>query len=103
MCCKCVPNFKKFKKLERLYIHLDNLGQKMIDLNIKLESLLHLKIFCFGIVRLSNVLVNFPNLESLEIYGDGYGLTQLEVTNDSLEYFKKIRCAFKFVTFLKLI
>ncbi len=56
-----------------------------------------------GIVRLSNVLVNFPNLESLEIYGDGYGLTQLEVTNDSLEYFKKIKCIFKFVIFLKLI
>jgi len=95
--------FNKFKKLERLYLYLDNLGQKMIDFNIKLESLLHLKIFCFGMVKLSNILQNFPNLKSLEIYGEGYGLTQLEVTDDSLEYFKKIRCVFKFVIFLKLI
>ncbi len=69
--CTFLPSeVNGFTKLRRLYIYLDDLGYLQQDFNIQLESLLHLKLFCYGKVRVPKVMHAFPNLELVEIYSD---------------------------------
>lgn len=82
---------ENLKYLNRLYLYINDLGLEMPEFDIFIESLKHLKIFCFGQVRLPNIFINFPNLKSLEIYGDISGLTHLEIDDKAMENLNQIK------------
>ena len=69
--CMCLPlELANFTKLYRLYLYVDSLDILMPEFNISLESLTHLKIFCYGKVRIPKMLQTFPSLELVEIYSN---------------------------------
>lgn len=69
--CTCIPReISNFTKLRRLYLYINDLSDIIPEFDIQLESLSHLKIFCFGEVRIPKILHAFPNLELIEIYSD---------------------------------
>ncbi len=69
--CTCVPReISNFTKLRRLYLYINDLSDIIPEFDIQLESLSHLKIFCFGKVKIPKILHAFPNLELIEIYSD---------------------------------
>ncbi len=84
--------------LRRFYLYIDNVGE-VPEFSIYLESLTHLKIFCFGKVILPNIINYFPNLKSLDIYGDISGLTHLEIDDAGIEFINKITHSLKNVIF----
>lgn len=67
--CTHLPSeVSSFTKLRRLYLYINNLN--ISPLRFRLESLSHLKIFCFGKVKIPKIMHAFPNLELIEIYSD---------------------------------
>ncbi|KKM80242.1 hypothetical protein LCGC14_1341810 [marine sediment metagenome] len=75
--------------LRTLYLYINNVG-KMHEFNKIMNSLRHLKIFCFGKVILPPILNYFPDLKSLDIYGDISGLTHLEIDDVGIKSINKI-------------
>lgn len=94
---------EKLSYLRRMYIYANDLGLECPKFNLYMESLVHLKVFCFGRVILPNIFHNFPKLQSLDIYGDITGLTQLEIDDDVLENLDGLRHNFKNVILKKLV
>lgn len=89
------------KNLTRMHLYINGLENNLFEFNIQLDSLFHLKIFCFGTVKIPNLLRAFPNLKSLEVYGDIQGLTQLEEDDGILKNLNNIECHFSNVMFVK--
>ena len=96
-------SLENFKFLKRLYLYINNLGLAMPRFDVCIESVRHLKVFCFGQVRLPNIFFSFPNLRSLEIYGDISGLTHLEIDNSAMESLNQIKHKLKNVIIKKEI
>lgn len=82
--CTCVPReISNFTKLRRLYLYINDVSDIIPEFDIQLESLSHLKIFCFGKVKIPKILHAFPNLELIEIYSDAP--SQVIVDDDALK------------------
>jgi hypothetical protein len=94
---------ENFKYLNRLYLYINNLSLELPRFGVCIESLRHLKIFCFGKVKLPNLFYIFPNLRSLEIYGDISGLTHLEVDDKAIKKLDQIKHKLKNVILKKEI
>lgn len=89
--CTYLPReVNSFTKLRRLYLYLDNLGSLIPEFNILSESLLHLKIFCYGKVKIPKILHAFPNLELVEIYSNAP--SQVKVDDDALKEVTILKC-----------
>jgi hypothetical protein len=82
--CTYLPSeVKKFTKLRRLYLYINDLSDIIPEFDIQLEAVSHLKIFCFGKVKIPKILHAFPNLELIEIYSDAP--SQVIVDDDALK------------------
>ena len=91
-----------FNNLDRVYLYINNIGQRLSEFNFQLKSVSSPKIFCYGSVIIPNLFNNFPNLRFLDIYGDISGLTQLEVTDFSQKKLNRINSNLKNVILIKL-
>lgn len=104
MHCSSIPHtLGNLTHLKRIYLYVNDLGLNVPEFELYVESVVHLKIFCFGIVILPNIFKAFPNLRKIEMYGDSTGLTQLIVDDNALEKAYNIDHRFKNVVFKQRI
>ncbi len=79
----------KLRNLKILFIHLTNLDNKIPKFSIKLESIVHLKIYCGNNVIIPDAFDCFPNLYQLHIIGGGF--TLFEKPPETLGQLRKLK------------